>query len=329
MLATAAVLSLVWTGTGMTSLDSLLQGIVEDPLGESRWLVLADWLDEHDDSRTAELLRLHRRLIATCFEAGEHPERAGQQARIVELLGQGVRPCVPQRTVTLTVGVEMTFSFIPPGCFLMGSPTSEEDRFGNETLHRVALASGFRLGVQPVTQAQWRAVMGESPSGFKGDDLPVENVSWDDCQHFCRNLGDRTGKRFRLPTEAEWEYACRAGTTTPFHSGETISTDQANYDGNYTYGKGQKGVYREKTTRPGSFPANAWGLFDMHGNVFEWCSSRLGGVANPAFGGGHKRVIRGGSWFDGPLRCRSAYRYAVEPGRRDDGVGCRVVQCPD
>jgi formylglycine-generating enzyme required for sulfatase activity len=160
--------------------------------------------------------------------------------------------------------------------------------------------------------------MGGNPSVVRGDDLPAENISWDDCREFCRHLGERAGQRFRLPREAEWEHACRAGTTTPFHFGEAVSTGQANYDGNYIYGKGKKGVYREKTTRPGSFPANAWGLFDMHGNVFEWTSSRLGGI---------RRVMRGGSWFDGPLRCRSASRYAAEPGRRDDGVGCRVVLC--
>jgi uncharacterized protein (TIGR02996 family) len=308
-------------------LDSLLQGIVENPQDDGRWLVLADWLEEHDDRRRAELLRLHRRLLATCCEPDRHPKRAEQQAQVVELLGQGVRPCVPQKTIPLAEGVEMAFSFIPPGTFLMGSPTSEEDRFGNETLHRVALAKGFWLGACPVSQAQWRAAMGDNLSGFKDDDLPVENVSWDDCRQFCRELGERTGKRFRLPTEEEWEHACRAGTTTPFYFGETVSTGQANYDGNYTYGKGEKGVYREKTTRPGSFPANAWGLFDMHGNVFEWTSSRLGGIANPTLGGGIRRVMRGGSWFDGPLRCRSAYHYAAEPGRRDDGVGCRVVLC--
>jgi formylglycine-generating enzyme required for sulfatase activity len=232
----------------------------------------------------------------------------------------------------MLTGIEMTFSFIPPGPFLMGSPPGEEGRYGNERLHRVALARGFWLGACPVTQAQWGAVLGGNPSGFKGDALPVESVSWDDCQQFCQRLGERTGKRFRLPTEAEWEYACRAGTTTPFHFGETLSTGQANYDGNYTYGKGQKGVYRERTTQPGSVPPNAWGLFDMHGNVFEWCSGRYGGcrsagVGGPPAGGGTRRVMRGGSWFDRPERCRSAYRYAVEPGRHDDGVGCRVVLC--
>jgi uncharacterized protein (TIGR02996 family) len=312
----------------MAMLDLLLQAIVEDPLTEARWLVLADWLEEYDDPLHAELLRLHRRLLATCCEPDDHPDRTVWQGRVVELLGQGVRPCVPQKTATLAEGVEMAFSFIPPGTFLMGSPSGEEGRMSNETLHRVALARGFWLGACPVTQAQWRAVMGGNPSVFRGDDLPAENISWDDCREFCRHLGERAGQRFRLPREAEWEHACRAGTTTPFHFGQTLSTDQANYDGNYTYGQGEKGVYRERTMPAATFPPNAWGLFGMHGGVFEWTSSRLKGNAFPPVGGGFRRAMRGGSWFDRPERCRSAYRYAAEHGRREDCAGCRVVLCP-
>ena len=165
------------------------------------------------------------------------------------------RPKEPQPgelvTVSLGQGVEMKFAYIPPtppGGFLMGSPDNEPERQDNETQHRVTLENGYYLGIYPVTQAHWQAVMGSNPSNFKGDDLPVENVTWDDCDQFCKKLGQKTGKRFRLPTEAEWEYACRAGTTTPFWIGNTISTDKANYDGNYTYGNGMKGEYRQKTT---------------------------------------------------------------------------------
>ena len=134
-----------------------------------------------------------------------------------------------------------------------------------------------------------------------------------------RNCGKRTRSRIVLPTEAEWEYACRAGTTTPFHFGETISTDQANYDGNFTYGNGKKGVYREKTTPVGSFPANAWGLYDMHGNVWQWCQDWYGDypqkdVVDPQGPEkGEVRVLRGGSWISDPQYCRSAFRYWFDP----------------
>jgi formylglycine-generating enzyme required for sulfatase activity len=177
--------------------------------------------------------------------------------------------------------------------------------------------------------------MGNTPSNFKGDTLPVETVSWDDCQEFVEELGRKTGKRFVLPTEAEWEHAARAGTTTPFHFGETISTDQANYDGNSAYGKGSKGVYRKTTTPVGSFPPNAWGLFDMHGNVWEWCEDWYGPYASGDIKdpqGGRKgtaRVLRGGSWIGGPLMCRSAFRRGDEPGDRYFLFGCRVLLCQD
>ncbi len=234
-------------------------------------------------------------------------------------------------TVLLRPGSEMKFAWVPPGTFLMGSPASELQREDDETQHRVTLTKGFYLGTHQVTQAQWWAVMGNNPSEFKGDALPVENVSWDDCQEFVKRLGQKTSKRFRLPTEAEWEYACRAGTTTPFHFGETISTDQANYDGNYTYGQGKKGDFREITTPGGSFPANAWGLHDMHGNVLEWCQDWFGPYPKEdqkdpvGSNTGIARVLRGGSWFNDPRNCRSACRSRVDPGVSDDDCGCRLL----
>jgi uncharacterized protein (TIGR02996 family) len=303
---------------------ALLEGIVANPDDEGRYLILADWLDERDDPRRAELLRLHRSLLATCREPEVHPERAGWQ----------VRPCVPRRTASLDA-TAMEFAWCPPGTFLMGSPPNEEKRNTDERQHRVTLTRGFWLGVTLVTQAQWQAVMGGNPSYFKGENLPVERVSWDDCQEFCKKLAERAGKHYRSPTEAEWEYACRAGTTTPFHFGATISTDQANYNGNRVYAGGRKGKYRQQTTPVDSFPANPWGLRDVHGNVWEWCQDWYGrylrGDVKDPIGPkeGKVRVLRGGSWSIDPSGCRSAIRAWTAAGNRDYLVGCRLVLCMD
>ncbi|MBF0102548.1 MAG: formylglycine-generating enzyme family protein [Desulfobacterales bacterium] len=166
--------------------------------------------------------------------------------------------------------VQLEMIHIQAGTFMMGSPNTERDRFDNETLRQVNVSS-FYMGKYPVTQKQWQAVMGNNPSCFKGDKLPVENVSWIDAMQFCKKLSEKTGKKYRLPTEAEWEYACRSTTTTPFHFGETITPEIANYNGSYPYGNSVSGNYREKTVDVGTFPPNPFGLYDMHGNVCEWC----------------------------------------------------------
>jgi formylglycine-generating enzyme required for sulfatase activity len=244
----------------------------------------------------------------------------------------------PPKHFTNSIG--MKFVWIPPGTFMMGSPKEEIGREpfegASETQHKVTLSRGFYMGVHLVTQEQWQAVMGDNPSRFKDEkNLPVEQVSWDDCQEFIKKLRDKDKKAYRLPTEAEWEYACRAGTKTPFHFGETISTDQANYNGNYTYGNDKKGVYREKTTPVGSFPANAWGLHDMHGNLFQWCEDWHGDypqkdVVDPQGPEtGEKRVLRGGSWNDEPQHCRSAFRNWFVPGHRHYRYGFRLCFCLD
>lgn len=310
----------------MNDCDALLTGIVSDPLEETRWLVLADWLEEFDDPRRAEVLRLHRRMLATCCEPDAHPERAAWQARMTELLIAGVRPCVPQETLTLPGGVPMTFSFIPPGSFLMGSDQPN----GEKPVHRVEVALGFFLGVYPVTQAHWKAVMSTEPSKFKGQQRPVETVSWGDCREFCMRLAELTGRRVELPREAEWEFACRAGTTTEYHFGDVINTDLANYSNGNFFGKREYG----ETTDVGSFPANPWGLCDIHGNVCEWCEDVYGPyplsgqVDNQEDPDDSLRVLRGGSWpymFPG---CRAATRYRDPPAYRRSFYGFRVCLRP-
>lgn len=174
--------------------------------------------------------------------------------------------------------------------------------------------------------------MGANPSKFKGQQLPVENVSWNDCQEFLKKINEMIPDlNLRLPTEAEWEYACRAGTTTPFSFGENITPEQVNYDGNYPYADGKEGQYREKTVEVKSLPANPWGLYEMHGNVWEWCSDWYGYYPSESAvdpigpDKGEFRVLRGGSWIDNGGIVRSAYRDRFEPSSRVDFIGFRLV----
>ena len=265
------------------------------------------------------------------------PQQGGEQASPrLNQAGTGVVSCWESETPGATCAEETTgmeFVFVPGGCFQMGSNDGSSDE---KPVHKVCL-DGFWMGKYEVTQAQWENIMGENPSHFKGEDRPVETVSWNDAQAFLKNfrsLGDFGNLTPRLPTEAEWEYAARAGTTTPFFFGETISADQANYDGNYTYGKGNKGVYRERTTDVGSFPSNDFGLYDMHGNVWEWVADtyheNYKGAPNDGsvwgkLGDKKAKVLRGGSWYHDPNRCRSAYRGRSVPGSRRNYLGARVV----
>jgi len=248
-------------------------------------------------------------------------------------------------TEILPKGILLEMVKIPAGSFLMGTEEAEVIRLCKEyetdlfkcemPQHRVNLQE-FYLGKYPVTQEQYQAIMGTNPSYFKDNPKnPVENVSWNDAQAFCQKLNDKTKKNYRLPSEAEWEYACRAGTTTSFYFGETISTDQANYDGNYTFGKGKKGVYREKTTPVGSFPANKFGLYDLHGNVWEWCEDiwhenyenvpKDGSSWNDNHSQSPLRLLRGGSWGNNPKVCRSANRDGGNADDCYDYVGFRLA----
>ncbi len=324
----------------MNELEALLAGIVSEPHEETRWLVLADWLEENDDPRRGELLRLHRKLLATCCEPDVYPDRTAWQARVVELIAGGVSPCVPQREVELPDGGLMTFSFIPPSSFLMGGNVNDDEK----PVHKVTLTKGFFMGVFPVSQAEWIAVMGSEPSRFKGANLPVEQVSWDECQEFCKSLTKAKGRgSVSLPTEAEWEYACRAGTTSEYHYGDAITPDLVNYNGKHSWNGSSKGKYRESTTVDGVFSVNAWGVYDVHGNVWEWCRDwyerEYAGDQTDPHGNSDEvyrekgmeeyRVLRGGSWFNNPESCRSARRFYSQPVFRSGRIGFRVCFRPE
>ena len=225
----------------------------------------------------------------------------------------------------LTPDINLEMVSIPGDTFMMGSPETEKDRNANETLHKVTI-SPFYMGKFTITQEQWRVFAANKtlkvardlepdPARFKGDNRPVEQVRWEDAEEFCARLAKKTGRAYRLPTEAEWEYACRAGTTTPFAFGETIMPDIVNYDGNYPYAEAPKGKYRKETIPVGSLGvANAFGLFDMHGNVWEWCQDWYGeyegkDLVDPTgLQNGEYRVLRGGSYNNNAKYCRAAFR---------------------
>ncbi|PSB22892.1 hypothetical protein C7B76_02355 [filamentous cyanobacterium CCP2] len=241
-----------------------------------------------------------------------------------------------------TAGLDMIL--VPGGTFVMGSPDDEPERTDVESPQHEVNVPTFFMGRYPVTQAQWRFVaelpevnreLNLDPSHFKGDKRPVERVTWYDAVEFCDRLSVYTKREYHLPTEAEWEYACRAGITTPFHFGETISSELVNYAASETYNNGSKGEYRKETTPVDHFGiANAFGLCDMHGNVWEWCldhwhdnyeGAPIDGSAWLTDNEDASRVIRGGSWYDFPWACRSAYRYSGSPVSQHYFIGFRVV----
>ncbi len=247
-------------------------------------------------------------------------------------------------TETIANGITLEMMAIPGGSFVMGSPNTEAGRSNDEGPQRTVNVAAFFMGKYEVTQTGWRAVaalakvkidLNANPSNFKGDNLPVEKVSWDDAIEFCARLSQLTGHSYRLPSEAEWEYACRAGTTTPFYFGDTVTPDLVNYNGNNPYGSAPKGTYRKKTTAVGSFPANAFGLYDMHGNVLEWCQDvwhdnyngvPTDGSAWESGGDNTTRLLRGGSGHSIARHCRAARRFGNSPDTRDSGIGFRVVR---
>jgi formylglycine-generating enzyme required for sulfatase activity len=248
----------------------------------------------------------------------------------------------------LDAGGKLELVHIPSGSFLMGQTAAEKQQLiaevGEETYQKhdvielpqhLVNVSAFYMGKYPITQSQYLAVMGSNPAHFQGAKLPVENVSWHDAQSFCQKLSQKTGKKIGLPSEAQWEYACRAETHTPFHFGETITTDLVNFNGNYTYGNAPKGKCLEKTTPVGFYRvANDFGLYDLHGNVWEWCLDHFHENYQGAPQNGDTwidkndidlRILRGGSWDFIPRYCRSATRYFSSPVNRVSNIGFRVV----
>ncbi|MCL2934375.1 MAG: bifunctional serine/threonine-protein kinase/formylglycine-generating enzyme family protein [Trichodesmium sp. MAG_R03] len=239
-----------------------------------------------------------------------------------------------QRIEDLGNDIKLEMVYIPGGSFLMGSPKNELKRHNNEGPQHEVTLQPFYMSKYPITQNQYQAIMGKNPSRFQGGKRPVECVSWYDATEFCQNLFMKTGENYRLPSESQWEYACRAGTITPFYFGETITSELINYNGNFPYGNAPKGKYREQTTDVGSFPPNAFGLYDMHGNVLEWCAdewhrSYQGAPTDGSVwldGDKSYSPLRGGSWYTYSFLCRSAFRIInIWRDYRNYTVGFRVL----
>jgi eukaryotic-like serine/threonine-protein kinase len=291
------------------------------------------------DFETAKLEKISPKKVEFAQES-EWFFREEQSTRTVEENGKWqlkkIRSQAEHFIEDLGEDIKLEMVYVPAGSFTMGS----EEHDSEKPRHEVNVPS-FYMGKYQVTQEQYLRIMGESPSKWQDAKLPVEQVSWNDAQVFCQKLNTKTGKKYRLPSEAEWEYACRANTNTPFYFGETISTELANYNGNYIYQSGTKGVYREQATSVGSFPANAFGLHDMHGNVWEWCEDKWhenyqGAPTNgSAWVNGTsidpqiKRILRGGSWYFNPSTCRSAIRNWWWESFRGNNFGFRIVCAQD
>jgi uncharacterized protein (TIGR02996 family) len=306
----------------MDELKRLQQGLASEPGDDTGWLALADCLEERGDADRAELVRVQL-WVRRRLDDGQFPAWERQLRR---LWTERVAMCQP--TFQGPHGIE--FVLIPPGEFWMGAQDGEAWHNADELpRHRVRLTRGFWMSRTPITQAQWRGVMGSNPSHRQEGDRPVESVNCHEALRFCERLTALDGRTARLPSEAEWEYACRAGTQTPYCSGEGLEALKlvgwCSYDGTWDGAGG--------TRRVGQFRPNSWGLFDMHGNVWEWCSDWLGYDAyrtsplddptGPATG--QQRVIRGGSWRGGPWFCRSAERWGMSPNVGEINLGLRVV----
>jgi formylglycine-generating enzyme required for sulfatase activity len=303
--------------------------------------------------RASEIAELRKDVADLKKEVGEmrtdHQEKIAKLEKFIssvtnnEARKTNEKPVSPSSSFTaeleLVCGddVKMKLVWIKPGKFMMGAPKDEMSRRDNEgPQHQVEITKGFYMGVNEVTQEQYQNVMRKNPSNFQGPKWPVEMVTWEEAMEFCQVLNEgksRRGKAVDLPTEAEWEYACRAGTTEPFCFGKSLSSRQANFDGNYPYGGASAGLCLNGTVEVGKYAPNKFGLYDMHGNVGEWCKdyfkesyygeSPQGDPQGPS--SANLRVIRGGSWYDPAIQCRSAYRWGAAFNVRNSQTGFRVV----
>ena len=242
-------------------------------------------------------------------------------------------------SLNLDEGVTLDMVTILGGKFMMGTPTQEQGRSKDETPEHDVNINNFFVSQYPITQSQYQAVMKENPSFFQGNNKPVENVSWVEAQNFCQQLSQLTGKKYRLLSEAEWEYICRGNTSTSFCYGKTITSELANYKANFGYGLGGSGKWRQETTEVGIFPANSFGLYDVHGNVWEWCEDHWHENYINAPDNGKPwleednsteieelpRVIRGGSWDDTAYYCRSGVRLWALPNFKGKLIGFRIA----
>jgi formylglycine-generating enzyme required for sulfatase activity len=362
-----AITALLQIQTDKAALDHLLRNVLADltDIDAAGQQVRAKSIDgllalKHEPE---ELKGLLQQIFHDPREYGTVRVRAGNGLRQLGVLQDllvvtiadddqnthSIKPLEPPKTQVFELADDVTLTMvsIPGGTFMMGLPETEEASYDDERPQHLVTIEPFWMGEVPVTQAQYQAIMGRNPSTFQGagrSNYPVERVNWYDAVAFCQRLSALTSLEFRLPSEAEWEYACRAGTTTPFHFGATITTDLANYRGipdkvgdqTYPghYGKGPTGAYREETTEVGQFPPNRFGLYDMHGNVWEWCADHwyesyeeapTDGSARISDNNNTNRLLRGGAWSSDPLFCRSACRSSATPGSRSYVVGFRVV----
>lgn len=310
--------------------NNSLYGMTDDePSGESEEYShnIASLLQEAEDALEIKEYHKAEKLANLILSIDNYNIRAQNILRSVIPESQ---PEAGDRKVFNVEGIEFAVRYIPSGSYLRGSPETEEGRWPREIQHKVTITQSFWMMETEVTQKLYERIMGNNPSYFQGENNPVESITWNDAVQFCEKLSKITGRTWTLPTEAEWEYACRAGTTTPFYYGESLDSDMANFNGRFPYGQARRRVNRRRTVPVASFEPNAWGLYDMHGNVWEWCYDWYGEYPNypvtdpkgPPRGSG--KVFRGGGWNSHGEDLRSANWY-VRPVVRENDLGFRAV----